>query len=55
MVQRAHFEPGAPSCTVERLLEELRSMAAWLGLSHLVVAPAASREGLPSVLDVEAK
>jgi hypothetical protein len=42
IVQRAHVEPGAPRCTVERLMEELRLMASWLGLSSLTIAPAAT-------------
>ncbi|WP_407525930.1 winged helix-turn-helix domain-containing protein [Methylobacterium oryzisoli] len=54
-VQRVHLEPCAPSSTAERLLQELRTMAAWLGLSRLAIAPAASREGWPAVLDVEAE
>ena len=35
VVQRAHIEPSAPQCTGERLLQELRLMASWLGLSEL--------------------
>ncbi len=30
IVQRAHVEPEAPHCTVERLVDELLRMAAWL-------------------------
>lgn len=41
IVQRVHVEPDAPRCTVERLGEELRLMAAWLGLSGLAVAASA--------------
>jgi uncharacterized protein len=50
IVQRAHFEPGAPRCTVERLFEELRLMASWLGLSDLAIVPAAAIDPfLPSL------
>ncbi|MBW0000740.1 MAG: YcaQ family DNA glycosylase [Verrucomicrobia bacterium] len=41
MIQRAHVEPAAPGCTVERLLAELCLLASWLGLSSIAVAPAA--------------
>jgi hypothetical protein len=30
-----------PRCTVQRLIDEFRLMASWLGLPSLVVAPAA--------------
>lgn len=40
IVQRAHIEPGAPSCTAERLLAELRSLASWLGLPSVALTPA---------------
>ncbi|WP_238314012.1 winged helix-turn-helix domain-containing protein [Methylobacterium crusticola] len=43
IVQRAHIEPDAPRSTLERLMEELRLMASWLGLSRLAIAPAAAR------------
>jgi uncharacterized protein YcaQ len=46
IVQRAHVEPGAPQCTVERLIEELRLMASWLGLSSLAIAPVAAVDRL---------
>ncbi len=36
-VQSAHLEPGAPPKTVERLLQELRSMARWLDLDDVAV------------------
>jgi len=39
LIQRVHLEPGAPRRTRERLIEELRRMASWLGLSSLAVAP----------------
>ena len=52
IVQRAHVEPGAPRCTVERLMEELRLMASWLGLSALAVAPAATIN-LPFITPVD--
>ncbi|WP_207917892.1 winged helix-turn-helix domain-containing protein [Sodalis ligni] len=42
LVLRAHLEPGAPQCTVERLMGELRLMASWLGLSNLTILPAAA-------------
>ena len=42
IIQRAHLEPGAPPSTGERLIEELRLMASWLGLSSLTVAPEAA-------------
>ncbi|GAB1584569.1 winged helix-turn-helix domain-containing protein [Phyllobacterium phragmitis] len=41
IIQRAHVEPDAPRCATERLVEELRLMASWLGLADLCVAPAA--------------
>jgi uncharacterized protein YcaQ len=49
IVQRAHVELEAPQCTVERLIEELRLMASWLGLSSIAVAPAAAIQGLSRV------
>lgn len=42
VVQRAHLEPNAPAHTIERLIEELRLLASWLGLSSLAVAPVAA-------------
>ncbi len=39
IVQRAHFEEGAPRHTAEALREELNRMADWLGLSVLNAAP----------------
>ena len=36
IVQRTHVEPSAPRYTVERLRDELRLMASWLGLSSLM-------------------
>ena len=53
IVQRAHIEPGAPPCTMERLLSELRLMASWLGLSSLVIAQTAAFKGLSMALDGE--
>ncbi|YBV95166.1 winged helix-turn-helix domain-containing protein (plasmid) [Phyllobacteriaceae bacterium JZ32] len=41
IIQRAHVEPDAPHCAMERLVGELRLMASWLGLADLRVAPAA--------------
>ncbi len=41
MVQRAHIEPDAPQNTIEHLIDELRLMTSWLGLSSLAVTPAA--------------
>jgi hypothetical protein len=41
-VQRTHVEPSAPRYTVERLMDELRLMASWLGLSSLTIAPVAT-------------
>ena len=55
IVQRAHVEPGAPPCTVERLIDELRLMASWLGLSRLAVAPVAGLDRLLSALPVESR
>jgi uncharacterized protein YcaQ len=55
IVQRANLEPGAPQGSAERLTGELRLMASWLGLSRLVVAPAAALPGLSGTLDVEAE
>ena len=54
IVQRAHVEPDAPRGAVERLIEELRLMATWLGLSNLAVAPAARVDGLFSTLPIGA-
>ncbi len=40
LVQAAHAEPGAPPETAEALLAELRSLAAWQGLSDVsIVGP----------------
>lgn len=39
IVQRLHLEPRAPQNTMERLMEELRVMASWLGLSNIIVVP----------------
>lgn len=55
IVQRAHVEPGAPPCTAERLMEELRAMAGWLGLSSLAIAPAAVMQGMSPILDIKAE
>ena len=55
MVQRAHIEPGAPQGTAERLIEELRLMASWLGLSSLVIAPVAAIERLFATVHGEAR
>ena len=55
IVQRAHVEPGAPRCTVERLIDELRLMASWLGLSSLAVAPVAGLDRLFAALRVEGR
>ena len=41
LIQRVHTEIDAPRDTLERLIEELRRMAAWLDLSSLAAAPAA--------------
>ena len=38
LVQRSHFEPGAPGETGERLAAELRRMADWLGLGEVTGA-----------------
>ncbi|WP_408054996.1 winged helix-turn-helix domain-containing protein [Stutzerimonas azotifigens] len=46
IVQRAHVEPEAPHCTVERLVDELLRMAAWLELPNLAVAPTAAIDPL---------
>ncbi len=46
IVLRAYLEAGAPAETMERLLEELRSMASWLNLSDILVPPAAMRANL---------
>jgi len=42
VVQRANLEPNAPAHTIERLIDELRLLASWLGLSSLAVAPVAA-------------
>ncbi|WP_025424313.1 winged helix-turn-helix domain-containing protein [Sodalis praecaptivus] len=49
-VQRVHVEPGAPPSTLARLADELRLMAAWLGLLRLAVAADASGEPLSTML-----
>jgi uncharacterized protein YcaQ len=41
VVQNAHLEPGAPPGAGRRLMDELRLMASWLGLSRVVVTPTA--------------
>ncbi len=51
MVQRAHLEPGAPRHSVERLIDELRLVASWLGLTRLAVAPTAQIDPLLASLD----
>jgi len=53
IVQRARFEPGAPRCAAEGLIEELRLMASWLGLPDLAIAPAAAIDRLLPTLRVE--
>lgn len=53
IVQRAHVEPDAPRHTVERLIDELRLLAAWLGLDSLVVAPVAAIDPLLAAYQVE--
>jgi uncharacterized protein YcaQ len=40
LVQAAHAEPQAPEETAEVLMEQLRSMASWLGLDDVVVVGA---------------
>ncbi|MEN3208886.1 crosslink repair DNA glycosylase YcaQ family protein [Methylorubrum populi] len=55
IVQRAHVEPEAPRYTVERLIEELRFMASWLGLPDLVAAPAAVTDPLLATLCAETR
>jgi uncharacterized protein len=55
IVQRAHLEPDAPRCAVQQLIEELRLMASWLGLSSLVVAPAAAIDPLLAALQGETR
>jgi hypothetical protein len=44
IVLATHFEPGASPDAAERLGEELRLMASWLGLSEIVFASAAVRD-----------
>ena len=55
IVQRAHVEPDAPQYTAERLIEELRLMASWLGLSSLALAPGAAIDRLFTTIPVEAR
>jgi uncharacterized protein YcaQ len=50
LVQSAHAEPGAPAETAAELADELASLAGWLGLDALVVAP---RGDLAPALDAE--
>jgi uncharacterized protein YcaQ len=38
-VKAAYAEPGAPPETVEELAAELRDLASWLKLDHIVVEP----------------
>jgi uncharacterized protein YcaQ len=38
-VQGSYAEPAAPAETAERLWEQLQSMARWLGLTDVIVAP----------------
>ncbi|MEG6509977.1 crosslink repair DNA glycosylase YcaQ family protein [Methyloligella sp. 2.7D] len=45
-VLRSHLEDDAPAETGERLTQELRRMADWLGLTDVAVAPEAAIEGL---------
>ncbi|MCJ2132557.1 winged helix DNA-binding domain-containing protein [Methylobacterium sp. J-026] len=40
IVLRTHLEPGAPADTMERMLDELRSMASWLGLPDVSIRSA---------------
>ncbi len=47
VVQAAHAEPHAPAYTGEELVDELRSMASWLGLDSVVTA---GRGDLPLAL-----
>lgn len=53
IVQRAHVEPDAPPHAIERLIEELKLLAAWLGLSSLAVAPVAAIDPLLAAFRVE--
>ncbi len=53
IVQRAHVEPDAPHSTVERLIDELRLLASWLGLSSLAVTPAAIIDPLLAPMRVD--
>ncbi len=39
VVLASHAEPAAPAETAEELADELESMAAWLGLDDVEVAP----------------
>jgi uncharacterized protein YcaQ len=54
-IQRVHVEPGAPRCTLDRLVEELRQVASWLGLSSLAVAPGIATAPLLASLNIEAQ
>ena len=47
VVQAAHAEPHAPEYTGPELVDELRSMASWLGLDSVVTA---GRGDLPLAL-----
>jgi uncharacterized protein YcaQ len=40
-----HVEPGTPADVTERLTDELRLMASWLGLSEVVIDPTANLGG----------
>jgi uncharacterized protein YcaQ len=42
VVLGTHVEPGGPADVAERLLDELRLMASWLGLAAVVIAPTAN-------------
>ncbi|WP_424137616.1 winged helix-turn-helix domain-containing protein [Roseomonas chloroacetimidivorans] len=52
VVLRVHVEQGAPRCTVDRLVGELRLMASWLGLGSLTAAPAAAIDSLPPASEI---
>ena len=45
VVLGTHVEPGGPADVAERLLDELRLMASWLGLAAVVIAPTANLVG----------
>ena len=49
LVQSAHLEPHAPAATAAELTAELRELAGWLGLEHVVVPDGAGGDLAPAL------